>query len=128
MPQVYIVLGPGTLGLFAEDEVSALGERLMPVVEKGFGIQKEKDAAFTAVRAVATSGEADVQVEIRYTAGRDEYGRGRPFNPSLKVQKKLAGLIEKEFRAFLKDRGLRAYSLSVWCQPHFGGFFKMCKE
>ncbi len=128
MPQIYVILGPGTSALLTDSEVDDLGRRLVPVVEKGFGIQGTKDTAFTAVRAVVTFGEADVQVEIRYTAGRDEYGRGRPFKPTLRVQQKLIDLIEAEFRAFLKHYGLPGYSLSVWCKPYCGGSFKMFEK
>jgi len=128
MPQIFVILGLGTSSLFTDREADDLGRRLIPVVEKGFDIQKTKDTAFTAVRAVSTVGEADVQVEVRYTAGRDEYGRGKPFKPTLRAQQRLIDLIKAEFMAFLRYHGLPGYSLSVWCKPYCGGSFKMCKK
>lgn len=123
MPQVYVIFGPATSGLLTVDEINDLGKRLIPVVEKGFGIEGTEDTAFTAVRAVATINEADVQVEIRYTAGTDEYDWGKPFEPTLQAQEDLTDLIRIEFREFLRHHGLSDYSLSVWCKPYIGGFF-----
>ncbi len=129
MPQIYVILGPGTQALYTETEAADLGRRLIPLVEKAFGIEGHKDVAFTAVRAMETDGEADVQVEIRYTVGRDEYGGGRPFNPTMRQQEKLSALIAEEFRVFLEAHGLRADdTLSVWCKPYRGSFFKMYQK
>jgi len=126
MPQIYLILGPGIQALCTESEVLDLGKRLIPIVEGVFGIGGTNDTAFTAVKAVETIDEADFQVEVRYTVGTDEYGWGKPFNPPLIQQKKLAVLIATEFRMFLEANGLSDdYTLSVWCKPHRGGFFKM---
>jgi len=128
MPQIHVTLSPRTSALFTEAEVSQLDRRFAPIVERIFGIEGENDTAFTAVRAMQTRGEADFQVEIRYTVGVDEYGLGKPFNPSLRQQKALVDAIEKEFGEFLTANGLSDETLSVWCIPCRGGYFRMCKK
>jgi hypothetical protein len=124
MPQIFAVFGPSTGALLTEDEASALGEELVPVVERSFGIEGKKDVAFTGVRAMATEGEAAVQIEVRYTAGEDEYGKGKPFDPTKEEQEKVAVRIRRTFIIFLRAKGLPRYSLSVWCTPHYRSFFK----
>jgi len=123
MPQIFVILGPATIALFTNDEVGALGEKLIPSVEEGFGIAGKNDVAFTAVRAVVTENEAAVQIEIRYTAGEDEYGYGKPFDPTEEEQIGVAKFIKKASSAFFKAKGLPEYSLSVWCKPHYKGVF-----
>jgi len=81
MSQLHVTLSPRTSGLFTDDGVDELGLDLVPVVEKAFGIEGKKDVAFTAVRASVTRGEADVQVEIRYTAARMNTA-GSAFDPT----------------------------------------------
>ena len=86
MLQIFVIVGPEVLH-FTTEKLHKLGERLFPVVEAGFGIQGT-NTAFTAVRAEVVKDEADVQVEIRYMAGRDEYNQGQPFDPALRRSRK----------------------------------------
>jgi len=123
MPQVYVILDPQTMALFTDDEVMALGRKLIPLVEKRFDIVGKDDVAFTAVRAVATINEAAVQVEVRYTAGKDEYGRGEPFDPSEELQKVVAESIKTACQTFFKDTGFPEYSVSVWPKPYYNSVF-----
>ena len=124
MPQVYIILGPETTALFRDDEVLSLGEKLIPVVEEEFGISGKGDGAFTAVRAVATGNEAAIQIEIRYTAGEDEYGWGKPFEPARGEQKAVINSVKIACYAFFRAKGLPQYSVSAWINPRYGGVFE----
>jgi hypothetical protein len=123
MPQIYIILGSATKALFRDDEVGGLGEKLTFLVEEALCISGKNDAAFTAIRAVATENEADVQIEIRYTAGKDEYEWGEPFDLSEEQQKQIASIIKGGSFAFFKDKGLPEYSVSVWVKPYYKGVF-----
>jgi len=125
MPQIFVIRKPGSRCLLTDREMIMLGRRLIPVVEKGFGIEGHNDVAFDDVVPENTINEADFQIEIRYTAGTDEYGWGKPFKPSVRRQEKVADLVEAEFRAFLKNRKVSDRTLSVWCKPFVGGYFKM---
>lgn len=123
MPQIFIILGTETMALFAPDEVWALGRELIPLVEEGFDIKGKNDVAFTAVGAVADDNEAAVQIEIRYTAGKNEYDRGRPFDPDEETQRTVARLIRGKTFAFFRVKGLPKYSVSVWVKPYYKGVF-----
>jgi hypothetical protein len=128
MPQVYVILGPATRAQLPEPTIHELGCYLLGVVEVEFGIVGENDTVFTAVRAATTIDEADVQIEIRYTAGGDEYKRGQPFNPSLDTQERCANKLEAAFKRFLKDKDLPDYSLSIWFKPYLNSHFRMCEK
>lgn len=106
-----------------------LGRCLIPEVERCFGIEGEKDTAITVTNEVETEDEADVQIEIRYTAGQLEYGRTTPFDPTLKEQEALSEAITAAFYNFL-ERELHGADLShsVWCKPWYNSHFKMWKR
>lgn len=127
MPQVYIIFGPEAKEL-AESEgmVSVLQKVLMHVVDDKFGLTVN-DTASTAVQALAIVDETDIQVEIRYTAGRDEYNQGKPFDPTPAEQERLCDAIQGTVKGFLKSRHLPNWSLSVWCKPHYNSVFKQYK-
>lgn len=129
MPQIYVILDPYLARNYCNGEgVDAFFQNLVPVIERQLGIEGKNDIAITVVQAVRTVGEASVQVEIRYTAGTDEYGHGLPFDPPSAIQERLAKTIHREFEAF-QARSFSAprLTLSVWCKPYRGGFFKMFK-
>ena len=107
------------------DKISLLEPKLTLAVEKWFDLTGEDDVAFTIPEPVLyTKGEAEIQIEIRYTAGEDEYNRGRPFNPSLREQEGLSDQIRRIFIDFFADHSLGILSLSVWCKPYYHGTFK----
>lgn len=120
MPQIFAILGPKTKYSFDEERSRLFGKHLIPLVEEGFGVE---DVAFTAVRATSTINEADIQIEVRYTAGEDEYKRGKPFDPTKDEQEAVAKSLKKASETFFNDNGLPEYSTSVWTQPHYKGFF-----
>ena len=125
MPQIYITFGTGTIALLTKTEADDFGEKLIPVVEEGFGILGTDDTTFTGVRAMCDRNETDVQIEIRYyTAREDEHGWGRSFNLTEEEQRRIAEAIRDTFLAFLKANGLPDYSLSVWFKPYRDGIFR----
>jgi hypothetical protein len=124
MPQIVII------SQFLHKEVLArLGCLLVSVVEKGFGIEGKNDTACTVINDVFTINEASIQIEIRYTAGEDEYDWGRPFDPTMEEQSVLTEAIKPVVDAFLAEKcdGL-CLSLSVWCKPFYNSHFKMWKK
>lgn len=127
MPQVFIIVSPQVSGFISDGELTTLGKRLVTVVEEQFGIADKKDVSFTCIRAVAERGEANIQVDVRYTAGTDEYGWGMEFDPDREVLEKLADAIGATFGLFLNEMGLSPLSLSVWPQPVYNSVFKTYK-
>ena len=124
MPQIYMIITPHAENIL-KDSILSLESELISTVEKEFDLEGLNDVAFTIPPPVLyTKGEANVQIEIRYTAGEDEYNRGKPFNPSLKEQEKLAERIKETFLGFLRRRNLIWLTLSVWCKPYYHSFFK----
>lgn len=123
MPQIYAIMDPK-----AEETLRAyfplLSPELIRVVEEGFDLEGLDDVAFTAVPAIWTQGEKNIQIEIRYTAGKDEYHRGVSFDPSEEEQEKVSDLVHAAFEEFLKRHRLPHVSLSVWCKPHYKSVFK----
>lgn len=120
-----MIIGPSVGKILQVFGIALLGEELVRVVENGFGLQEFNDVSYTAVQAIDMEGEADVQIEIRYTAGEDEYDRGEPFDPSKKEQEALAENIREVFTDHCINQGLRNLYLSVWFKPYYKGFFKM---
>lgn len=125
MPQVYIILGPNVLKNLGNELVNAIGFRVMADVEDAFHIREEQDVALTIIEAVSIFGDTDIQIEIRYTAGEDEYGRGEPFNPSKKDQDSLITLVTNTLANTLREhiKG-RNFSASVWCKPYYHSIYK----
>lgn len=124
MPQIFII----SEAMYRETLIR-LGQLLIPVVEKGFGIEGTNDTACTAINDVRTVNEAEIQIEIRYTAGQIEYGRKTPFDPTLDEQKRLAEAIKPVIDAFLTEKcDGRTLSLSVWCKPFYNSHFQMWEK
>jgi len=128
MPQVYIVLGSNCPSLLRrkKDKMDELADRFVATVEKSFCITGLNDVVYTVVEAHSTCGEADIQVEVRYTAGTDEYGKGFPFDPDEKTREALTEILYKEFSSFLEENHAQTsdYSISVWVIPLRGTSFK----
>ena len=103
MPQIYIIPSNKLIGKIGAIELR-LAPNLILAVEKAFGIEGKNDTAVTcASRPEFVVGEADLQIEVRYTAGEDEYGWGRPFDPTRAEQEKAAELIRMAVYNWLCD-------------------------
>lgn len=116
MPQIFVIVAPEA----PEDALSTFEEKVAKAVEKIFGIEGEDDIVITRVMARRALNEADIQVEVRYTAGEDEYGRGEPFDPPNEKKDKLADIIISLARLFFPDH----VSVSVWIKPIRDSVFK----
>lgn len=113
MPQVALMIAPHVQEKM-KSKISELGTALIADVEEVFGLKEKNDVAFSALNLACVIGEADVQVEVRYTAGEDEYQRGKPFNPSKGEKEKLIEAMSKTLRRVLN--GI-ADSASIWPIP-----------
>lgn len=121
MPQIFIMCESLEI-----QQLKELGRLLIPVVENEFGIEEHNDTAYTGINEISTINEADLQIEIRYTAGRDEYQWGKPFDPTLDEQKRLAEAIKLVVDEFLRKTCHRVGpSLSIWCKPFYNSHFQM---
>lgn len=131
MAQIKVLIGPKVEDIFTKLWLDNLAGYLTRTVEKEFGLEGLNDVAFTAMPALYTKGEADVQIEIRYTAGKDEYNKGKPFNPSERKQMILVKKIKSAFDEFCenykicKECKMPPVSLSVWCIPYYNTVFKV---
>lgn len=124
MPQIYMIITSHARDVLMS-KISLLESELILAVEKGFGLEGLDDVASTVPASVLhTNGEKEIQIEIRYTAGEDEYDRGEPFDPSLEEQKRLAIQIRQVFLNFFVNHNMERLSLSVWCKPYYHSFFK----
>lgn len=81
-------------------------------VEREFGLQGRHDVAFTCLPVLFTREDADIQMEVRFSVGSEEYG-GKGFNPN-RVQQ-LA--LKDELLRILKLNLPRNISRSVWIIP-----------
>jgi hypothetical protein len=129
MPQIYVILDPYLAKNYCNGEgLDAFFQDLVPVIERQLGIEGKNDVAITVVQAVRTVGEANVQIELRYTAGAHEYGHGKPFDPGPAQLERLMKLVHREFVAFQRRSfSSPSLTLSVWCKPYRGGAFKLFK-
>ena len=62
----------------------------------------ESDIAGSAINLLWTEGEADLQIEIRYTVGANTYEKGLNFEPSLAIQEQLKAAVITAVRRWLK--------------------------
>ncbi len=134
MPQVYLIISPPAKNFLrqkgrGDQLLCELGNVLVHAVEMVFGIAGKNDTAFTAVLAEATLHEASIQVEVRYTAGEDEYGLG-PFDPTRDEQKLVVNRIKEVFADWARTNkmGHCWRTLSVWCKPHYNSYFEMAQR
>lgn len=119
MPQIFMLVTEEVRNELGKEKILEVGKALIELVENNLGIRCKDDVAFTAVSTIATISEADIQVEIRYTAGRDEYGQGKPFDPTLEEQRLLAFQIKLSGRVMIPEK----FSISVWCKPFYNSIF-----
>ncbi len=125
MPQIYMMMNRMAEGpLLSGHRLPDLGRILTRAVEKDFGLEGLNGVAFSVPQLlIYTSGEKDVQLEVRYTAGEDEYDWGRPFDPSPEEQRLLCAHLKEALLEFLAANSLPPLSVSVWCKPHYHGTF-----
>ncbi|MDP2934788.1 MAG: hypothetical protein Q8N59_03430 [bacterium] len=123
MPQVFMTVGPKLHERFPKETICTLlnvtGQKLIAVVEEVFEIQGKHDVAFTAIKALHTINEAPIQIEIKYTVGENEYGKGELFDPPAEQRKLLAAKVKK-----LMDFTLPNFPASVWIRPQRESLFK----
>ncbi len=120
MPQIFMIVSPRVKGVV----VPLLGELdlvLTLAVIDGLGSEVTGDVTFTAIEALHTRDEGEIQVEIRFTAGEDEYHTGTPFDPSRDQMEYCAGRIAGVLERLLAPTGVRSFS--VWIQPSRGTVF-----
>jgi hypothetical protein len=126
MPQIFVMLSPYAqqqlndkkeVGLFLEE----LGTTVGAIVVKTWKVPM-RDVVMSAINLVYSGGEADVQIEIRYTAGEDEYNIGSPFDPSIAEQQSLIVAI---LTAVVKREFGHGLTFSVWCKPYRDSKFEM---
>lgn len=126
MPQIYLKVSPDAQQRLAQHgtDTAAVGkildQSLAAVVAEVWDVPFH-DIAFSAEDLVYTRGEADFQLEVRYTAGTDEYRRGKPFDPDDGEREKLADRIQKTAEARFAGLG---YTISVWIKPSYKSVFK----
>lgn len=115
MPQVFIMIRPRVQNReeLQGEKLEALGQALMADVERTWPETRE-DVALSVVSLVYAFKEADVQVEVRYTAGEDEYGTGKIFDPSKEEKERLVAAMTKTLTDALSGC---ADSVSVWPIP-----------
>jgi hypothetical protein len=123
MPQVYMILGSAVGDEFTNPVYSVFFTDALKGIVKStegiFQVPVKDDVAVTVVKSVLTINEADIQIEIRYTAGKDEYHKGKPFDPTEQQQKKLAKKILKITKKYFGSR----YVASVWIKPYYKSVF-----
>ena len=123
MPQIFLMISPDAQQVMTEAAILRLDWALSRLVRECLGVPVS-DIAFSAVNLSYARNEANLQVEVRYTAGTDEYGKGEPFDPSEEVQKILSAKMEKAAQDVLAKRNLHL-TVSVWMKPFYRGTFRL---
>ena len=111
MPQIYAIIGPDYVNKIIP-ELKILDRAFSKAIVDVLGEEVKEDVVFTAVSAVYTRGEADLQIEIRLTTGRDEYNTGHIFNPTQEDWKN----ISERFANIARKLPIRSFS--VWPKPY----------
>jgi len=112
MPQIYLMVAPRIREAMNQATLQILNEKLSGVIVEEWKVP-EDDIACSAAALLYTHGEADLQVEVRYTAGADEYNWGRPFDPTEEEQKALAVRMQEVAKSVTKC------TVSVWPKPYY---------
>ncbi|TSC92005.1 MAG: Uncharacterized protein CEN90_120 [Parcubacteria group bacterium Licking1014_17] len=122
MPQIFLKIAPIAQSAMTKKIIAVLDSELSRLVVKIWDVPK-RDTAFTAEHACYARGEAELQFEVRYTAGKDEYGKGSPFDPTEEEQDKLSELMEERAREVLAKEGI-GFTVSVWPKPQYNSTFR----
>lgn len=124
MPQMVFMLSPKAQAVLksnAQEVMGQLDKFLAPLITMIWGVP-EWDIACSAMNLTYTRDEADVQIEVRYTAGADEYQTGAPFDPPPEQREELMTAMQKRATMLLRDWKLTS---SIWPKPFRGSGFKM---
>lgn len=116
MPQIFSVVSSKVV---LSNEMKRKIKGLRAIVEEKFNIIGRKDVAVTTIQADDIEDEADIQIEIRYTAGTDEYIPGKIFDPQDEVKESLCNEIKRQIQSTYPT-----LSVSVWCMPFYKTLFK----
>jgi len=123
MPQIVLFLDEKARNMIVPDTFEDLGIVLIEAVEAAFGIKGHNDVAFDVIAPLFTKNESHVQIEVRYTAGKDEYGTGSVFDPNEATRTLAITQIRTAFMEFLHVHGIDLISPSVWIRPHYNSTF-----
>ena len=119
MPQIVMMMTEKVFEGLGAPRILDIGNAMIQLVENAFGIKGKNDVAFTAIPAIATINEADIQIEVRYTAGEDEYGQGKPFDPSLENQRLMGSQMRMEIQVMAQGK----FGVSIWFKPFYHSVF-----
>ncbi|MFA6315061.1 MAG: hypothetical protein WC648_01680 [Candidatus Paceibacterota bacterium] len=124
MPQIKVYLNRLAANMIIDETFDDLSRSLIATVEAIFGIEGKEDVAFDVFDVRYTANEAPVQIEVLYTAGEDEYGTGKPFNPG--EDEKAAALVEirHSFVEFLSRNRIDTLVPSIWIRPQYESKFE----
>lgn len=123
MPQIFVMLSPKAqtaLEFRMQEMLEKLEQELSSLIARMWFVPGD-DIAFSAINLLRVRNEADVQIEVRYTAGKIEYGRKDPFDPTHGDQADLSHyMIEAVYKLFDKQK----LSCSVWTKPYYKSAFQ----
>ena len=122
MPQIFVMISPKIKLLVDQAIFQEFDKKITELIVAQWNIP-ESDIAFSAEFLSHTRGEADIQVEIRYTDGTDKCRRDRLFNLSKRKQIYLSGVIIKVVKGIVKKKTDYFPSVSVWIKPFYKGVF-----
>ena len=136
MPQIYLKFAPRVRDLATESLIKTLDVALTLAVMEVWKVPQH-DITVSAEHLIYARSEADVQIEIRYTAGEYEYDWGEPFDPTREEQESIAvrmqGVAQEIMGESYAERELAKgektlvippqFSVSVWTKPSYKGFF-----
>ncbi len=124
MPQIFVMLSPHAQDRFGADMENRLEEIdsvVTSLVISHWPVPAE-DVACSALNLSYTRNEADIQIELRYTAGQNEYESAQTFDPSIEQQIKLINEIQQAVGRLLeKDQMI----CSAWTKPYYTSKFIM---
>jgi len=122
MPQIVTIVAPGAEEKLPKGALDDFEKKVVELTEMIFGIKGENDVAITRLNATKTVNEADLQFEVRYTTGEDEYDRGEIFDPTVGQRKELSDMIISTARIVLLAGD--NVEVSAWVKPIYGSRFK----
>jgi len=129
MPQIFLMLSPqaqsklGNTPDRAWGMLERLDRALSHLVITEWDVPKE-DVACSAANLLYARGEADIQIEFRYTAGDDEYGTGKAFEPTKEQRGKLVDAALKAAKELFQKYDYNL-TCSAWPKPYKDSEFKM---
>jgi hypothetical protein len=124
MPQIFLMMSPEMKSVVDHVILREFDEEITGLIASQWSVP-ESDIAFSAEFLAYERGEASIQIEIRYTAGSDEYEQGRPFDPNEERQRLLSVAIINAVKDIMrkKRKKVPVPAVSVWCKPFYRGLF-----